>query len=100
MQFTLEPDDNERLASLCGQFDENLRHIERRLGVEIANRGNHFQIIGSAKPAQAAALIIHNLFDAAVNEIISPERVHLTLQESNLDSLLAVTEETQEEYPL
>ncbi|PZN77655.1 MAG: phosphate starvation-inducible protein PhoH [Candidatus Methylumidiphilus alinenensis] len=100
LQFTLEPDDNERLASLCGQFDENLRHIERRLGVEIANRGNHFQIIGSAKPAQAAALIIHNLFDAAVNEIISPERVHLTLQESNLDSLLAVTEETQEESGL
>ena len=97
LQFTLEPDDNERLASLCGQFDENLRHIERRLGVEIANRGNHFQIIGSAKQAQAASLIIHNLFDAAVNEIISPERVHLTLQESNLDSLLAVTEETQEE---
>ncbi len=92
LQFTLEPDDNERLASLCGQFDENLRHIERRLGVEIANRGNRFQIIGSAKPAQAASRIIHNLFEASLSEIISPERVHLTLQESNLDSLLATAD--------
>jgi phosphate starvation-inducible PhoH-like protein len=87
LQFTLEPDDNERLASLCGQFDENLRQIERRLGVEIANRGNHFQIIGSAKPAQAASKILHSLFAAAANEIISPERVHLLLQESNVEAL-------------
>ncbi len=100
LQFTLQPDDNERLASLCGQFDENLRHIERRLGVEIANRGNHFQIIGSAKPARAASLIIHALFDAAANEIISPERVHLTLQDSNLESLLAPAEVAEEESTL
>ena len=100
LQFTLEPDDNDRLASLCGQFDENLRHIERRLGVEIGNRGNHFQIIGSAKPAQAASRIIHALFEAAANEIISPERVHLTLQESNLDRLLAPADEAEEDASL
>ncbi|MFM8330162.1 MAG: PhoH family protein [Candidatus Methylumidiphilus sp.] len=89
LQFTLEPDDNERLASLCGQFDENLRQIERRLGVEIANRGNQFQVIGSARSALAARKILHSLFDAAANEIISPERVHLSLQESHVDELLA-----------
>ncbi len=100
LQFTLEPDDNERLASLCGQFDENLRHIERRLGVEIANRGNHFQVIGSARPAQAASKIIHSLFDAAVDEIISPERVHLLLQESNVDALLEPANVAEEETTL
>ena len=100
LQFTLEPDDNERLASLCGQFDENLRHIERRLGVEIANRGNHFQVIGSAKPAQAAYRIIQNLFEAATTEVISPVRVHLTLQESNLDSLLAPVNVADDELTL
>ncbi|CAG0990528.1 partial PhoH-like protein, partial [Gammaproteobacteria bacterium] len=100
LQFTLEPDDNERLASLCGQFDENLRHIERRLGVEIANRGNHFQVIGSAKPAEAASKIIHSLFDAAANEIISPERVHLSLQDSNVDALLAPAAQPEEESTL
>jgi len=97
LQFTLEPDDNERLASLCGQFDENLRHIERRLGVEIANRGNQFQVIGSARPAQAASKIIHSLFDATVHEIISPERVHLFLQESNVDAMLAPANAPEDE---
>jgi len=88
VQLILEPDDNERLASLCGQFDENLRQIERRLGVEIANRGNQFQIIGSGKPAQAACKVIQSLFDATRNEIITPERVHLSLQDSNVDAML------------
>jgi phosphate starvation-inducible protein PhoH and related proteins len=88
LQFTLEPDDNERLASLCGQFDEHLHQIERRLGVEIANRGNQFQIIGSSAPAQAASKLIRHLFDATLNEVITPERVHLGLQESAVAALL------------
>lgn len=42
------PNDNKRLAKLCGQFDENLCLMERYLGVEINNRGNDFQIIGAS----------------------------------------------------
>lgn len=99
LQFTLEPDDNERLASLCGQFDENLRQIERRLGVEITNRGNQFQVIGSGRPAEAASRILHDLFAAAQEEIITPERVHLSLQESNLDALLIQSVAEEEQQP-
>ena len=50
----LEPADNKRLANLCGQFDENLRMLERRLGVEINNRDNVFRVIGDAAPVHAA----------------------------------------------
>jgi phosphate starvation-inducible PhoH-like protein len=88
LQLTLEPADNERLASLCGQFDEHLRQIERRLGVEIANRGNHFEIIGSGRPTQAAGKVIQSLFDATLHEVITPERVHLSLQDSNVEAML------------
>ncbi|MGZ8217202.1 PhoH family protein [Methylomagnum sp.] len=88
LPLTLEPADNERLASLCGQFDEHLRQIERRLGVEIANRGNHFEIIGAEKSAQAAAKIVQSLFDASRDEVITPERVHLSLQSSNVEAIL------------
>lgn len=84
VQFTLLPDDNERLLALCGQFDDNLKHIERRLGVEIANRGNQFQITGSAAPVQIAAQVIHGLYEATRNEIVTPERVHLFLQEAGM----------------
>ncbi|CAL1239346.1 PhoH family protein [Candidatus Methylocalor cossyra] len=88
LQFNLEPADNERLASLCGQFDEHLRQIERRLGVEIANRGNHFEIIGSSKPVQAAEKVIQSLFAATLNEVLTPERVHLSLQDAHIDAML------------
>ncbi|MBP1150066.1 phosphate starvation-inducible PhoH-like protein [Methylocaldum sp. RMAD-M] len=88
MHLTLEPADNERLASLCGQFDEHLRQIERRLGVEIANRGNQFEIIGSGKPVQAAYKVLQSLFDATSHEVMTPERVHLSLQDSNIAAML------------
>ncbi|MBS1213153.1 MAG: PhoH family protein [Proteobacteria bacterium] len=100
LQFALEPDDNERLASLCGQFDENLRQIERRLGVEISNRGNHFQVLGSGRPALAARKLIQNLFDATLTEVITPERVHLALQDSSMAALVEGTGTADEETSL
>ncbi len=42
----LEPADNVRLANLCGQLDQHLRQLERRLGIEISNRGVNFRLIG------------------------------------------------------
>ena len=35
-EITLHPEDGERLANLSGPFDEHLRQVELRLGVEIA----------------------------------------------------------------
>ena len=46
VDFVLEPSDNARLANLCGQFDEHLRQLEQRLGIEINNNGNRFRVIG------------------------------------------------------
>jgi len=91
LHLTLEPADNERLASLCGQFDEHLRQIERRLGVEIANRGNQFEIIGSGQPVQAAYKVLQSLFDATSHEVMTPERVHLSLQDANIAAMLEHT---------
>ena len=45
-ELLLEPEDNERLRNLSGQLDEHLRQIERRLGIEISNRGNFFRLYG------------------------------------------------------
>lgn len=92
-QLHLEPDDNERLASLCGQFDEHLRQIERRLGVEIANRGNHFTFIGAERAVAAAAKVVESLFDASEHEVLTPERVHLSLQDANIEAMLQASVE-------
>ncbi len=80
--FILEPADNSRLANLCGQFDEHLRQIERRLNVEIANRGNRFCVTGNPGAAKIGSEVIHSLFDMAGHERLDPERVHVCLQES------------------
>lgn len=81
LELTLEPADNQRLASLCGQFDEHLRHLERRLGVEIKNRGNHFQVIGEEGSATAAEDVLKKLYVVTKDEDISADQVHLFLQE-------------------
>jgi phosphate starvation-inducible PhoH-like protein len=81
-EIVLEPADNDRLANLCGQFDEHLRQIERRLGVEIASRGNRFRVTGRPGAAEAGGELLESLFRLAAHERLDPERVHIQLQES------------------
>jgi phosphate starvation-inducible PhoH-like protein len=80
--LVLEPADNKRLANLCGQFDEHLRQIERRLNVDIASRGNRFRITGRPGAAQLGTDVLRSLFKLTGKERIDPERVHICLQES------------------
>ena len=82
--LVLEPDDNERLANLCGQFDEHLKQIERRLDVQISPRGNRFQIEGLQRSADAAERLLIGLFEQAAEETITPQHVHASLQEAGL----------------
>ncbi len=57
--------------------------------MEIANRGNRFRIMGSSRPAEAASRLLHHLFQATTSETITPEHVHLSLQDASMDALLA-----------
>lgn len=83
--IVLEPADNRRLANLCGQFDEHLRQIETRLNVDIASRGNHFRITGPPGAAQAGGDVLLSLFEMTDKERLDPERVHMMLQESQMN---------------
>ena len=97
LALALEPADNQRLANVCGPFDKHLRQVETRLGVEISNRGNRFQIIGSDKSVRAAGVVVKNLFEAALEEVITPERVHLLMQDSNIEAMLAQDNDTPDQ---
>jgi phosphate starvation-inducible PhoH-like protein len=88
LDLVLEPADNERLANVCGQLDEHLRQIERRLGIEISNRGNLFRLFGAPEAIAAGREVLYDLYDASGREALSPERVHLFLQESGVDAML------------
>jgi phosphate starvation-inducible PhoH-like protein len=85
--FTLEPDDNERLANLGGAFDEHLRQIELRLGVEIANRGNVFRVTGADHSVRAAERVLRDLYDATESETLTGQKVNVRLSESGIDAL-------------
>ena len=82
----LEPADNRRLASLCGQFDQHLRQIERRLGVEINNRGNHFQVIGDPRAARLAGRVLEALYIDTDTDGVTAEQVHLHLQQADAEA--------------
>lgn len=87
LEFRVEPPDNERLARLCGQFDEHLKQIEKRLNVSISNRGDQFSVEGDSTSADSARALIDHLYDMTENESLAPEEVHLSLQESGLESM-------------
>ncbi|OUR83977.1 phosphate starvation-inducible protein PhoH [Cycloclasticus sp. 46_120_T64] len=80
-EINLEPADNQRLASLCGQFNEHLAQLEQRLGVEINNRGNQFSISGPKKDVAAALVALQDLYESTETEPLTPAKVHLLLQE-------------------
>jgi phosphate starvation-inducible PhoH-like protein len=81
-QFSLEPADNKRLADLCGQCDENLRQIEKKLHVKIHNRGNHFQVVGEEKSTELARTVLLKLYQETHEEHpLSPAKIHLFLKE-------------------
>jgi phosphate starvation-inducible PhoH-like protein len=96
LDLRLEPEDNERLANVCGQLDEHLRQIERRLGIEIANRGSQFRLIGEAGAIAAGQQVLDDLYAATADEILTPQRVHLFLQESGIEAQLESAGESQE----
>ncbi|AIW14816.1 PhoH family protein [Vibrio europaeus] len=89
LEINLEPSDNRRLASLCGPFDDNIKHLERRLGVEISYRGNFFTIVGKPHTSAAALEIIKTLYvnTAPVRGNIpdvEPDEIHLAIKETGV----------------
>jgi len=83
--ITLEPEDNERLANLCGPFDEHLREVELRVGVEIANRGNLFKVSGAPEAVRAATRLLKHLYKSADGETLTAASVHLAIKELGAD---------------
>src|SRR5256885_3364597 len=67
VEVRLDPEDNQRLARLCGSLDEDLRQIESALDVTIARRGSKFTVRG--EQAQRAAQAIEHFYDRASGEL-------------------------------
>ncbi len=97
LDITLDPVDNQRLANLCGQFDEHLRLIERRMGVEINNRGNIFRIIGIKKSIEETEEILRELYIETDKNTLTPEVVNLHLHDASLENVIDIKKRSGEE---
>lgn len=92
-QFELQPAVPDRLAALCGPFDEHLKQIERRLGVRISYRGHQFRVNGDEGASQAAVEILRHLYrETEASDRIAPETVHLFIRESGYERLADIAE--------
>ena len=80
--LALTPHDNLRLAQLCGQLDSHLRMLERRLGVEINNRGFDFQVIGPEDAVAVALGLLTRLYAQTESAALNASQIHLALVES------------------
>ena len=65
MQVKFSPVDNTRLANLCGALDENLRQIETALNVNIARRGEVFNVTGPDAQMERAAGLLRDFYQRA-----------------------------------
>lgn len=81
----LHPADNQRLNSLCGPYNDNIKQLEKRLGIEINHRSNQFTLIGDEISVKAADEILSSLYKQTQNKQniidITPELVHLAIKE-------------------
>ena len=92
ISLELEPADTERLANLCGQFDQHLKQIESRLQVDIFCRGNLFTVEGELRQARASSRLLKQLYTLSETELLSPEVINLHLQESGIAEIAEAEE--------
>jgi phosphate starvation-inducible PhoH-like protein len=80
-ELSLESADNTRLGNFGGPMEQNLRHVEERLGVEVRRRGHRLQVLGPPGIVDSAHAVLTRMFELSATESMTPERVHLCVQE-------------------
>lgn len=86
--FILEPDDKDRIAYLVGPEDENLKQLDKRLGVKICYSAAHFHVEGTPSAVKKAVKLIKSLYidttplkGSKKPSEVTPDMVHLAITE-------------------
>lgn len=92
-RVSLEPNDARRLANLCGQYNQHLRQIEKRLDIDIRNRGNLFVLSGAN--AEAGIGVLEHLYEETEQDPeLTPDKIHLVLQQSGIEALMDASKQS------
>tara|TARA_B100000029_G_scaffold346854_1_gene339208 strand:+ start:912 stop:1880 length:969 start_codon:yes stop_codon:yes gene_type:complete len=80
--FLLDPEDNQRLADLCGEHNAHLKQVEEGLGVRISHRGHLFCVDGRDQDVRHAQDVLCALYeDSGKGAPLSPDRVQVAISE-------------------
>ena len=80
--FLLDPEDNQRLADLCGEHNAHLKQVEEGLGVRISHRGHLFCVDGRDQAVRHAQDVLCALYeDSGKGAPLSPDRVQVAISE-------------------
>ena len=88
-EITLAFDDNSKASLVFGHYDQNLAHIERRMGVALNALGNRVVIKGPTDVATRARLVLESLYERVRLEgAVTLGDVDGAIQESALQGTL------------
>jgi phosphate starvation-inducible PhoH-like protein len=80
--FLLDPEDNQRLADLCGEHNAHLKQVEEGFGVRISHRGHLFCVDGRDRDVRHAQDVLTALYeDTESGSRLSPDRVHMAISQ-------------------
>jgi phosphate starvation-inducible PhoH-like protein len=84
-ELELRPEDNARLAALCGPLDGHLRILETRLGLRLENRGHRFVLVGPPEARARARRLLERLYDLGGRSPLAEEDVLRLIDETETE---------------
>lgn len=79
--FLLDPEDNQRLADLCGEHNAHLKQVEEGFGVRISHRGHLFCVDGQDHDIRKAQDVLCALYEDSGQTPLSPDRVQIAISQ-------------------
>lgn len=70
----------EHLKRLTGMYQKHIKHIEQRLNVIIAQRGELFAVEGELEQVEQAEEVLHRLYEETENQPVTADQLHLIIQ--------------------
>ena len=81
-ELNLSPQDNKKLANLCGPLDENISQISVGLDIKISRKNSLFVLIGDEKKILLGSQLLESIYLRATRTILT-EDIQLSLVELN-----------------
>ena len=80
--FLLDPEDNQRLADLCGEHNAHLKQVEEGFGVRISHRGHLFCVDGQDQDVRNAQDVLCALYAGSGNGAsLSPDQIQVAISQ-------------------